>query len=852
MKCSILSIVTVFFLTLVSFACAENKFTVDLAKGFQKNMADLVDVPDKSGAKGVALKPEVQRYGWCTIDLGRTFKAGQYKIEYTISAREDGAARIALYSDYKENQHQITGVHACAKGQVNKLQTAFYSPTDFSGIAVKKMSDEKTASVAVSQITLIDLDRKEYPRLSAYQAVMSYAAPWRLRSEVIEQKKDVGEIETWLDLRSGATEPFSRADYLFRVIRIQKLPLETAGIQKTLDAIKSNLESNQAKEIPALLTAADKDLNELQSTLEKKLNAVVCPENGTDVFTWIKAWNYLGVVGDYEYSEPTPYRAVYPDCQLGVIKPGEKTDLFSTWTTNTYKTSRMTLTYSMLMPLTVADVHKGPFEMAVTVFKAPAGAGKVQQPVAAPDGWFTLNATNSIVLFVLNHKANKIDWTGSRLTIDFDKPSAVGYLVLPASQKNKIREIAQFHQRVLLHQPTECIQLQRGNKVEQTFEYVDRTCDWPTVKPLSIAPVPQLAMLSRKPASKLRIRTAQYISRSPDGIGFVKNASTLTYQLPAMPSTHTWGVNVLDDANTSREMLAELRRQGCKTIRFVTSSQQPWDWKNCEQMKQFIRQRLEWIRQIGGMKVSLDYHGGWDATALKTLPEFIARWKEIISWCKGYEDIVAWYDLLNEPGVFPTEGHPTKPYFEFMRGMVKALRPVAGKTPILVEGVSMANPAGLDYWEDFADKNIIAGYHDYWPHLFTHQLTVEQGNASYPYTFYPSFMPMMEWTVPSWRNECPAWHYWDHWKRDAMAEPAIRFMIEKGLRVDCGEYGVVGHAGSVCKRSGVLWMRHMLQQLKRMGINHCAWSPAPNSGFTWLVPEFRDETIRNWQTWSKP
>jgi len=69
--------------------------------------------------------------------------------------------------------------------------------------------------------------------------------------------------------------------------------------------------------------------------------------------------------------------------------------------------------------------------------------------------------------------------------------------------------------------------------------------------------------------------------------------------------------------------------------------------------------------------------------------------------------------------------------------------------------------------------------------------------------------------------------------------------------MDCGEYGVVGYAGSTGKRSGVIWMRHALDLYKRMNISHCAFSPAPNSGFTWLVPEFRDETLRFWAAWSQ-
>jgi hypothetical protein len=834
-------------LALMSAARAgEKSFVIDPVRCHDAGSGEVVDVPGQSGVRGIRLQADMGLYGWCTLDLGRTCAAGQYRIEYAISATDDPAARIALYAAMGQDHHQITGVLACAKGQVSKLQAPFYSPIAFSSLVIKKMSAEKAPSVAVSQLVLTDLERQDYPRRSAYQAVMKYAAPWGLRSAVIEQEEDVGVMETWLDLRSGATEPYCRADYLFRLIRLQELPLETASVRQTLDQLRERLAANDVKAIPALLTAAEQGLDALEAAAAKALDGVVCPERGTDIFTWVKAWRYGGILGEHEYGEPTPYRAVYPGVQLAILEPGEAADLFSTWTTSTYKTDRLTATYTMLTPLTVVDVLRGRFDLTVTPLGTPDAANTPACPVPAPEGWFALRLQNSFLLGVLHHAAERIEWTGTRLTLDFSTPSAVGYVVLPASQEGTLAEIARFYQRLLLQQPVECVQVQRGARIEQTFEYVRRSGDWPALKPMLLAPVPHLAMLSRERQSAYHIRGPSAVARLPDGTGAARNHSTLRYRLPAMPLQHNPGANVFDDVHTSRAMLQELRQQGCRTIRQLTCSQTPWNLQNPGPAKALLQERLAWAREVG-LKVGIDYHGGWDAGNLQTLPAFVATWQELLSWCKGYEDVIAWYDLLNEPAVFPDQGQPSAPYFEFMRGLVSALRPLAGNTPFLVECVSMANPGGLECWEDFSDPNIIVGYHDYWPHLFTHQLTVEAGNASYPHTFYPGFMPAMQWTAPSWRNECPAWHYWDRWKRDAVSEPAMRLIIRKGVRVDCGEYGVVGYAGDVCKRSGVLWLRHAMELYRRLNISHCAFSPAPNSGFTWLVPEFREEVLRFWK-----
>jgi hypothetical protein len=832
------------FISILS-AQAEVKFTFNPTDNFPRNMADAVDVPGCHGVKGVQVKAEMGQYGWCTVELGRTFPAGQYKIEYTISAQKDGAASVALYAAMKNDQYQITGLVNSAAGQSRKMQGAFYTAIAFSGLAIKRMDNTKTPSAAISQITIIDLGRNEYPRLAAYQTLMKYAAPWGLRSGAMEREKTVETIEAWLDLRSEAAEVCSRADYLVRVIRLKKLSIDTAGLQDTVLKLKVAIGENRQPEIVQLLTGSEKQLDQLQATLEKTLGGIVCPELGTDIFTWLKAWRFQGVIGDYEYSEPTPYRAVYDGWQLAVLKPGVKTDLDSTWTTSTYRTDRMTVIYSMLTPLTVADVRTGPFEMTID---GNVPGNTIKGDTAAPNGWFTLSTPKAILLVVLNHRAKSINWTSPRLTIDFEKPSAVGFVRLPAELKNRLPEIARFYQGILLNQPVECVQIQKGDKIEQTFEYVKRDCDWP-VKPAAILPVPDLAMLSRNPGSKLKVKFDHLVLRTIDGYGYEKNGDRLTYEIPTGYRAHTAGANIWV-SNTDPSVYKELRKQGCQTVRLVLGGGVSWDWKNMDKLKAAVRRHLQWAREAG-LKVGPDMHE-WipdqDYAKPKNLEEFVKRWKEIMSWCKDYPDVVAWYDLMNEPSLFPYQNQPVKPYVDFMRKAVKILRPSAGKTPILVEAVNMGNPSGLNFWEDLGDSNIIVGYHDYWPHMFTHQQTVEQGSASYPKVLYPSFMPMMEWTVPSWRNDNSGWYYWDRWKCDQVSEPVLRLMIEKGYRMDCGEYGVVGYAGQVSKRSGVLWMRQILQRLKRIGINHNVWSPEGASGFTWLVPEFKEETIRFWKT----
>jgi len=226
------------------------------------------------------------------------------------------------------------------------------------------------------------------------------------------------------------------------------------------------------------------------------------------------------------------------------------------------------------------------------------------------------------------------------------------------------------------------------------------------------------------------------------------------------------------------------------------------------------------------------------------LKEFVSRWKLILQWCEPYRDVIGWYDLMNEPSIFHEHG-PVGGYAVFMRKAVKALRPFAGDTPFLIEGVNMANPVGFDYWENVGDANVILGYHDYWPHMFTHQRVVEPGDMAMPATFYPSFMPMISWVSPSWRNESLSFYYWDRWKCDSISLPVYRKLIEMNPRIDCGEYGVVGYTLYTSQRSARLWMRHALQRFRRLGVNHTVWGE--EGGYTTSIPQAKDELEAFWK-----
>ncbi len=835
---SVVSIAAIFLFRGLAQAQTAAPFTFFPAQSYDKNAGVLVDVPREKSQKAVGLRAEMGQFGWCGMDLGRTFPMGRYKVEFTLYAAGDKAAAVALYAGVGPKHLQITYALTCPAGTIQTGERYFFATEPFSSLVLKKVDTAKTPSVALVKAVFTDMNQREYPRLAAYKKLLSYPAPWGIRDSAIEAKTSrmdcIGEIESWLDRRSLAAELLGRADYLLLTHRLFKCSTSKSEVEQAYGQVKS-LQSDSLKNF-------EKTLGKFQADLEKSLGGTLDPANGTDIFTWIKNWTLTGADTLYDSGEATPFLAAYSnDVTIRLMKPGQTVDFKSSWTTNTYIASDMTVTYSVLSPLSVIDLKTKALSAEIS------GLTKSRENLA--DGWFTLASKGNLYLFVTNRNIEKVDCTGNSLNIRFNAPAAIAYLKLPLTMEKKIPALAIFYQALLLHQPVQCVQIQKGNRIEQVFEYIDRPCDRP-VKPILTAPIPHLLSMVLHPSSRLKVTFINPVRHGPDGWAYVPNTDHFAYTMPNLPRAHTAGINIWLDLATKADY-AELRKQNCKTIRLVCRSNSLWKGMSMDEKKKLLQQNLQWIREVGSLVVGVDMHNEWigdlntpegfsNPTVLK---EFINRWKAILSWCEPYRDIIGWYDLMNEPQIF-CERMWVRPYWVFMRKAVRVLRPHAGKTPFLVECTNMADPGALTLWEDLGDKNIIIGYHDYWPHIFTHQRGVDAGDEAMPGVFYPGFMPGISWTSPSWRNDCPIWLYWDRWKCNSISLPVYWRLIGGGYRLDCGEYGVVGYAGQTSPLSGTIWLRHALDRFKHLGINHDVWGI--HGGFTWYSPQIKEVLFKFW------
>ncbi len=857
---SIIGTVAVFLSGTFAQAQTSAPFTFFPAQSYDKNAGILVNVPgqksktvmsavefggntpvkvsEEKGQKAVGLSAEMGQFGWCGLDLGRKFEKGRYKVEFTLYASGDKAAAVSLYAGAGKDHLLISYPVGCAAGTTQTIEKFFFAGEPFSSLILKKADATKTPSVALVKVVLTDMNEREYPRLTGYKTLFGYPAPWGLRDPAIEAKTSkmeyIGEIESWLDRRSQAAELLGRADYLLLAHRLLKSSISKAEVEKGYSLVK-NLQ-------PDTLKSFEKTLNTFQTDLEKSLGATLDPANGTDIFTWVKSWGLNGAYAPREYSEQTPFRAAFGrEVTIRLMKPGQKVDMTSSWTTTVYTGSDMTVTYSVLTPLCTIDLK-------TDILTADISGVKMfrQMPAA---GWFALSSNDSLYLFVANRKIVKLECSDKKLLVGFNAPASIGYLTLPTRDDAKLESLADFYKGLLLHQPVQCVQVQKGNHIEQVFEYTDRPSDFAT-KAVKTAPVPHLVCVSLLPSSKLNVKFDQWIHYAPNDWAYVPDTDRIAYDMPKIPSAHTCGSSLWVDIATKEDYF-NFTKLGCKTIRLVLRSNILWKDLPMDEKKKLVQRNLQWAHEAGGLTVGVDLHNEWGGdlntpesfTSPTALKEFIDRWKIILSWCQPYRDVIGWYDLANEPQTF-YERMSVKPYADFMRKAIKALRPYVGKTPILVECDNMANPVGLEFWEDLGDDNIIIGYHDYYPHMFTAQRGVDGGDPAMPAVFYPSFMPMIEWTSPSWRNGCPEWYYWDRWKCNSISLPIYRLLIEKGYRFDCGEYGIVGYAGQTSPLSSVILLRHMLERFKHLGINHTVWGI--HGGFTWNIPQAREELLKFW------
>lgn len=157
-------------------------------------------------------------------------------------------------------------------------------------------------------------------------------------------------------------------------------------------------------------------------------------------------------------------------------------------------------------------------------------------------------------------------------------------------------------------------------------------------------------------------------------------------------------------------------------------------------------------------------------------------WREIARRCRSRGDVVAGYDLLNEPN--PEDLFGGKHDEAAIRGtpadwnalakrLTKGIRQVDRQHTIIVESSAWAYARGFAWLQPTGDRNTVYSFHMYTPHKFTHQ------EAGGPPVLYPGDAPA---------HVEPA-GYWDKAALEKNLQPVVDFQKKHRAVIYCGEFG---------------------------------------------------------------
>ena len=808
--------------------------------------SELVEAGDFAG---VGLSAERNRFTWSTLKLDRVMPAGNYDFSGRILVPSPEAADAALYALGGDGSHAPIGgtLHPGEKSGVSERRFSFVAAAPFSAILVKKMTGRKTASVALGDFTLT---MRPELRLAASNEVMRYPAPFGIRSETLAAevgaavasgktdavRKLIPETEAWLDAASLAADAAAE----LRLLRLAADAFAEGRFHAELDALEQDfrkirtlLRDRNSPEAGKRSRDLKAKLSAFRAALNRAAGGEADPDYGSDIYAWVK--NFEAATGKRtpEFEEPTPYRIPGPDgFVLRFRKPGDAGEFESGRVTNRYFYEDADFTFSALTGVMAVDMKKELLTGEIV--------GKGLRSERISGNVFQIRGEGEWALLILcGGRIGKADVENGTLTIRTAKPGRIGLLF---TRRWNLKEAAAYYAPRLDRLPAEVVQVERNGEIEQRV--LDRNGGVPAFFPVS-------PLLKSGMAAPVPVRVSAAFAETPDGYTVLAGEANqaLRYRLPERRIRMERGVNVFDKPGHTPELYRELKSQGCEVIRLACGTETRWDWSKPEIMRDALVHNLKLIEEAG-MKTGIDLHGGWtpgaefgafDSAGYRA--EFMKRWRQIIEWAEPFRKSVAWYDLMNEPRIF-REQRPVEPYWKLIASVLPELRKSDPDTPFLVEVANMANPIGAWDWQPQEDRNVILGYHDYWPHMFTHQKVPDGGSAGMADVHYPGFMPMITWDAPSWRNDNRYWMYWDRWKVEAVSYPVLRILAASGMPGDCGELGVVGYAGRA-GNSGRIWLADAIRRMERIGISYSVWGV--NGGYVWNVPQFREEVLNHWK-----
>jgi hypothetical protein len=214
----------------------------------------------------------------------------------------------------------------------------------------------------------------------------------------------------------------------------------------------------------------------------------------------------------------------------------------------------------------------------------------------------------------------------------------------------------------------------------------------------------------------------------------------------------------------------------------------------------------------------------WDDDT--SLDRMKARWRQIATMCKE-KDIVAWYDLLNEPLDRRDWPYSPKKWSAWAQALIDEIRRIDQKSWMVIE----PGPGG-EMWEGIKnfpllkDEKLIYSVHLYQPHKYTHQ-----GVHDTQYTDLTA--PIME-VDKKWPGEYQdSWGngLWNKERIEALLKPVHEFSAKHpGIPIYIGEFSVARWAPQaedylrdcleIFERHGWSWTYHALRESHIWSLEH--------------------------------
>lgn len=680
--------------------------------------------------------------------------------------------------------------------------------------------------------------------LANLHEIFRYPSPWGIAPGLADggtQLERCRKTEQLLDFAGGLADEFASTAELQRSAEFLypgKFLQELTALNGDLNAMREKINWQQLENGESTLKKIQNKRLHLETELNNISGGQTNMDKGSDIYCWVKSFGYVLRKKLPEYEEPTPWRAVGSGfIKLAFKSPGEKAVFRSGRVSSIYEYADMTLRFSALTPAWIIDTKVK--TLNVKVLANPPSIRKISNHK------FLLylprqNSSNRIsgLILVSKQPILGVQLQNNLLQIKLRQPGRLA--VISAHPNYDAVKTADFYLHYLEHIPQDIVQIQKGQNITQYA--LDSKGQQAAYHPIS----PQL-LISKNSKYPVKIREKTVVS--PDGFVIVLNSgkkSGISYTLPLRPVRTQQGINIACRPDNTLEQYLMIRKSGADSIRIVCGYGCPWSEDGSAQKA--LQHNLE-LAARSGLKAGIDNHNWFPDTKKfgkfntpEYQNEFIRRWLLIVQWAKPWRKNILWYDLMNEPQLYAPQDNVSE-YYTLIRSTVKAIRKMDSRTPFLIEVANMGNAVGAFDWEAPADDNIIIGYHDYWPHMFTHQSVPEKQRGKTNLVPYPSFCPMITWKAPSWRNDNEFFLYFDRWKCQGVSYPVLELAARTGLPIDCGEFGVVGY-GSLMKKSGERWLSDAFERFRSWGFSSIVWGI--HGGYTWGIPAWRQKVQTEW------